>query len=156
MVKHLHELKSPEDVVEQLKKIFYHAEIYDVERARDAIYDMSIGIIRFFEKDGVLKIPIFGEIMGPINALRQRGESFAQTTYGAHAMSWDSDDIYAFTEQLRVIFTGDEGKKMVEKIRHETGGTLWQAIGKKTKIAIYLLALFLSYEMINKLISEKQ
>lgn len=156
LLKHLHEFKSPEEVVEQLKKIFYHAEIYDYERAQDAIKDLAIGIIRYYSKDGILKIPILGEIMSPINALLARGDSYAQSVGGGQAMAWDSDDIYAFTEQLRQIFKGEkEGRDIVEAIRRETGGTIFHAIGKKTKVAIYLLALFLSYEMINKLISEK-
>ncbi len=153
LIKHLHQFKSGEEVAAQMVAIFDKAEIYDYTRAQEAMADLAIGVIRYFEKDGITKIPILGEILGPINAIRGRGQSFAQTLGGAHCMAWDSDDIYAFTEHLRQMFINDRGK--IDMIRKETGGTLWHAIGKKTKIAFYLLGIFLSYEMVEKLISEK-
>lgn len=148
--------KSPEQVVEQLTKIFKAAQVHDYSRALELIEFWAKGIIRFNQKDGILKVPIFGEIWGALNLLRRRGQSYSQTAYGRSGMSWDSDDIYNFTEQLRKnIFIGEEGYAILQRIRKETGGTIWHAIGKKTKTAIYLFMLFFSYEMAKKLAEGK-
>ncbi|MDP3987903.1 MAG: hypothetical protein Q8P80_02025 [Candidatus Levybacteria bacterium] len=156
MLKHINRYQGPEQIVEMLGKIFDATEVHDRDRAEDLVGYLSTGIIRFYEKDGILKAPILGEIMGPINALRGRGSSYAQTLYGINAMSWDSDDIYNFTEQLRQkILTGVRGKDIVRKLQKETGGTLFQALGKKTKLALYLLFLFGGYEFISKTATQK-
>lgn len=155
LIKHMAQYHGPEQIVEQLQKIYDAIEIYSKEGAQKAIATIAIGIIRFYEKDGLMKIPLLGEFMGPINAINHRGASFAQTMYGGRAMAWDSDDIYAFTEMLRGTLSDASGFDLIQEVRKETGGTLWQAIGKKTKIAIYLLLLFGSAEMIEKILKEK-
>lgn len=156
LLKQLNLYKSPEQVVEQLVKIFKFAEVHDYSRALELIEFWAKGIIRFNQKDGILKVPIFGEIWGALNLLRRRGQSFSQTAYGRSGMSWDSDDIYNFTEQLRKsIFIGEEGYAILQRIRKETGGTLLHAIGKRTKTAFYLLALFFGFEMAKKLVQGK-
>lgn len=155
LVKKFQRFGTPEEMVAQLGKIYDFAEVHDKDRARQYIEFLAKGIIRFCEKDGIMKIPVFGEVFSLLNPLRGKGNSFAQTAFGIYAPDWDSDDIYNFTEQLRKVLTGPEGLKAIDRIRKETGGTLLQALGKKTKIAWYLLMIFGSYEFLDKLISEK-
>ncbi|MFH1832781.1 MAG: hypothetical protein ABH816_01255 [Candidatus Levyibacteriota bacterium] len=155
LLKQIPVYQSPEQIVAQLKKIFDFAEVHDYDRAQEAIGFLAKGIIRMYQMDGILKIPIFGEIMSAMNGIRHRGTSFAQTVYGGKAMSWDSDDILMFTEQLRAILIGESGYNIIEKLRTETGGTLWHSIGKKTKLAFYLLLLFGVYELSEKIVKEK-
>lgn len=143
--------KSPEEIVAQLFKIYNFARVHDEGRAQDLVVFLARGIIRLYEKDGILKIPIFGEVQQIINAIRHRGSSFAQTIYGGKAMEWEADDIHFFTEQLRQIIDFDK----VKQLRKETGGTLWHAILKKTKVALYLLLLFGTYEMIEQFLKQK-
>ena len=147
--------QSPEQIVAQLKKIFDLSEVHDYDRAQEAIGFLAKGIIRMYQMDGILKIPVFGEVMSALNGLDHRGTSFAQTVYGGKAMSWDSDDILMFTEQLRGVLIGESGYKIIEGLRTETGGTLWHSIGKKTKLAFYLLLLFGIYGLSEKIVKEK-
>lgn len=151
LIKQMPMFGSPEDYVKQLRAIFDNAETYDWDGAQDAVKRLAIGLIRFHQKDGVLKIPIFGEITSVFNALRHQGNSFSEMTYGVKAPAWDDDDIYNFTEQLRQICTFEQ----VQDIRKETGGTFWRAFGKRTKLAFYLLLLFGFYEFNKRLIEEK-
>lgn len=142
---------APEQIVEQLNIIYQLAQVHDKDRAQDIVEHLARGLIRIHQKDGILKIPVFGEITMLFNALRHRGSSFAQTFIGAKAMVWDEDDIYNFTEQLRTILEYEK----VDKLRNEMGGSIWHAIIKKTKVAFYLLLLFGSYELLEKFIKEK-
>lgn len=142
---------SPEEIVNQLNKIFQAASIHDPDRAQDAVQFLAKGIIRLYQKDGVLKIPIFGEAMGLVNAIAHRGNSFAQTEFGMKAAAWDSDDIYNFTEQLRQILTYDQ----ISKLREETGGTFIKAFAERFKVGFYLLFIILLYESIERVIKEK-
>lgn len=155
LIKHLQHLNSPAEIVAQLQKIFDKAEIYDYVTAQDAIATIATGVVRFFEKDGITKIPIFGEIMGMVNGARHRGNSYAQTVYGSHSMEWDSDDVYNFTEQLRTVLIGKHGYDLVDQIRKETGGDLWRAMGKKTRTALELLLTTLLFGFVESLVKEK-
>ncbi len=161
LIKQMPNFRNAEDIVEQLKKIYYKVEGYNKEAAQDAIGTIAIGIIRFFEKDGILKVPIYGEMKQFLNAWRPgdkaRGNSFAQTIYGGRAMAWDSDDIYNFTEMLKTMLVDkDLGAKLIKNIRNETGGTALKGFFRKSKLAIYLLILFGFYEFASKLMTEKQ
>lgn len=151
LIKSIKTMQSPEQITAKLNDIFRKEEIYDFDQGRYAVRLIATGIVRFFQKDGMLKIPILGEILGLIRTGRQYGDSFAQTVYGGRAMSWDSDDIYNFTEQLRPILTYDD----IKEIRKETGGQWWRGLGARTKIAFYLLMLFFTYELTKRTIEEK-
>lgn len=160
LIKQMPNFQNAEQIVEQLKKIYYKVESYNKEAAQDAIGKLAIGIIRFYQKDGILKVPIYGEMMQLLNSTRSgdnaRGNSYAQTIYGGRAMAWDSDDIYNFTEMLKVMLVDKEGAKIIIKIRNETGGTALKGFMRKSKLAIYLLILFGFYEFASKLMTEKQ
>lgn len=157
LLKSFNVYQSPDQVVEQLFKIFKFSEVHDYDRALELIEFLAKGIIRMNSIDGQYKFPILGEITSMADRLfKKRGKSYSQTAYGPTAMAWDSDDIYAFTEHLRkTIFIGEQGREVLDRIRKETGGTLWNAIGKKSKVMIYLFMLFASYEMLEKLIKGK-
>lgn len=160
LLKQIPNFRSAEEIVEQLKKIYYKIEPYNKEAAQDSLGTIATGIIRFFEKDGILKVPIYGEMMQILNSTRSgdnaRGNSYAQTIYGGRAMAWDSDDIYNFTEMLKTMLVDKNGAKIIKRVREETGGTAWQGFYRRSKVAIYLLILFGFYELASKLMTEKQ
>lgn len=147
--------RTPEELIAQLIKIYKPLEIYGKDFAQDAVADISIGLIRLYEQDGELKMPIWGFIKRPINMMIHRGNSYAQSIYGGKAMDWDSDDIYNFTEQLRAVLYDERGFKKIQAIRKETGGTFWHAFGQRTGIMLQLLLAILSFEFASRLVKEK-
>lgn len=152
MLKSIRVMKGPEDIVAKLYEIFRKSEVHSAEYARQGIENLSIGIIRLFQKDGITKVPILGELKSLFNKITHQGDSFAEKIYGSRAPAWDNDDIYNFTEQLRGILKFDQ----IQRIRKETGGTFLKSLIPRSKVGLlYILPAFLLYSFMEKLIKEK-
>ncbi|OGH22871.1 MAG: hypothetical protein A3F31_01265 [Candidatus Levybacteria bacterium RIFCSPHIGHO2_12_FULL_38_12] len=151
LVRQIETYQSPEQIVEQLRKIFEKAQVDDATRAREVCVILGKGIVRLFEREPITKIPIAGELIDLYSSMiTHEGNSYAQKIYGHSAMVWDSDDVYNFWDLMGRYLQIPPHE--LKKLREETGGTFWQAMGKKTKIAFYMLTAIIGYEMAQRLI----
>lgn len=153
MLKNIKDYTKPEQAYEQIRKVFANAEIHDYDRAQEAVMFLAEGVVRLFQKDGLTKIPIIGEIISAKNRFLRRGDSYAQTIWGrALAPAWDDDDIYNFLEMFKRIL--NDGSK-IDELRKQVGATSIKALWARGKIGLYLaIALFL-YEFTEKVVESK-
>lgn len=151
LLKHIRQYHTPEQIVEQLLKIYNPAEIDDIYGAREAIVTIARGLIRIYQKDAITKLPFVGDIFGAVNWMRGTGNSFAQGVYGSQAMSWDEADIYNFTEHLRMILSKDQ----VDALRKDAKSQWYRAIAAKSKTAFSLLFWVFLYEFAEEVVNEK-
>ncbi len=154
ILKNIKQFKKPEQIYESIYKMFMAAETHDLDRAQDAVIFVLKGIIRVYQKDGILKIPILGDLE---SARRQatgqyEGDSLAQDFYGRSiAPAWDDDAIYNLISMFQPILEKDQ----IEALRKEVGATLGKALWAKSKLAIYLGLITFMLEFFNKLTKTK-
>lgn len=119
------EFHTQDDIIKALNEIYQALRGHDEGVAAATIFRLSEGIIKFYKKDVLSRLPAgLGEFLGFVG-----GEaSFAQIAYGRQQMAWDEIDIDSFLKRLHaagLLGEGDLGLERIEILRDHTGAEKW-------------------------------
>lgn len=129
-------VKSQDQILELLHPIHASIAQYDAHRANEVIYDLAIGIDRFFANDELANLPV----VGGIRSLVTGKASFAQVVAGGrHGMAWDAREHWSFARKLRNHRMINDDQE--ESLRNTSGGTRKDLAKKYTMVIIQALLL---------------
>ncbi|MEK7573684.1 MAG: hypothetical protein AAB531_04635 [Patescibacteria group bacterium] len=105
----LNKIHTQDQLVDGLEKIKNHISAYDSGKAKRAITDKALGLIKFYSSDWSTQIPIIGPALAKF-----RRTSMAQIVYGKEMPSWQPIEVTNFIMKLknRGLITKAQAKEL--------------------------------------------
>jgi len=152
LVTHMESFQDVETIIKALRPIYDGIAGYDEGLAKTIMLQISEGIIKFYKKDWVNRLPFgVGFLTGAISGKM----SYAQIAFGRGAMAWDELDVNDFIVHLRQAgFTPDD-QKLMSDFKEKVGGKKWNIGIAIARTAVPLLLLAFTYYMLTKVKDEK-
>jgi hypothetical protein len=144
----LADIKSPEELVEKLHEIYEKISEYDAGKAKEAVAEKAIMLLKFYKEASFTGLPVGG----PLARLLTR-TSAAQLAFGKQAASWGPAEINIVLNRLKDknMITGERFVELKEKLladKLDIGIEVGSAIAQfmTLALAIYLLQQLLKSE----------
>lgn len=120
LIRDIPDIPDQDTLIGKMKEVYKAMAGHDEGRAREFMVRFAEGIIKFYKKDIIKRLPAgFGMFDGLIN-----GEaSYAQIAYGRKQMAWDELDVRRFVYEVQ--FHGLIKKGDLEELRKKTGAENW-------------------------------
>jgi hypothetical protein len=142
--------KTQEDIVKVLAKIHSGIAGYDKSVARDITKRMAEGVMKFYNKNWISRLP-FG--IGTLASMVTGRASYAQYAFGRGAMAWDELESNEFTRLLRDRQLISEEEQ--HELQRKAGGGRKEVAAALLRTVVPLIMLALIYYLLSKTIKEK-
>lgn len=137
-------------IIEVMREIYVGISGYDEGLAREFTQKLAEGIIKFYAKDWMSRLPLG---IGTLWGISTGRASYAQTAFGREAPAWDEIEVGEFTRLLRT-----HGMLTLEQqhaLQARAGGGKKEVAYAFARVLIPILMLGLAYYLIKKVKDEK-
>lgn len=145
LIRNMATFQSQDDIIKALHDIYLALVGHDEGVTREAMERTLEGIIKFYKKDLVSRLP-FG--IGWLGGFVGGQASYAQLAFGREQMAWDEIDIDTFLKKARsaALIEGEA----VKRLRKRTGAQFWSLSIAMSRTGAPLFILGFIYYMLKE------